>query len=179
MVGLKDEYVRQLFAEVGTQTLATPEYRQFFADNKAWLVPYAAFCYLRDTRHTPVWSQWGEYAVYDPEKIARLTSEDSDAYLSVARYYFEQYHLHRQLSHVRDYARSRSVVVKGDLPIGVRPESVDAWVNPPLFLLPLCAGAPPDDFSLTGQHRGFPTYHSHQTPTAGSSGCEHGSTKWA
>lgn len=159
VVGLKDEYVRQLFAEVGTQTLATPEYRQFFADNKAWLVPYAAFCYLRDTRHTPVWPQWGEYAVYDPEKIARLTSEDSDAYLSVARYYFEQYHLHRQLSHVRDYARSRGVVVKGDLPIGVSHESVDAWVNPQLFHLSMCAGAPPDDFSITGQNWGFPTYN--------------------
>lgn len=159
VIGLKEEYMRRLFAEIGAQTLSTTDYQRFFSENKAWLVPYAAFCYLRDTQHTPVWKQWGEYAEYDPEKIARLTSEDSDAYLSVARYYFEQYHLHRQLSQVRDYARSHGVVIKGDLPIGVSHESVDAWVNPHLFHLNMCAGAPPDDFSVTGQNWGFPTYN--------------------
>ena len=155
---LKSDYMQRLYDEVGGQTLASPDYARFFADNRDWLVPYAAFCYLRDTLHTPVASQWGEYAVYDAEKIARLTGEDSEAYPAVARYYFEQYHLHRQLSRVRDYARSKGVVLKGDLPIGVSHESVDAWVNPHLFNLSMCAGAPPDDFSITGQNWGFPTY---------------------
>jgi 4-alpha-glucanotransferase len=36
--------------------------------------------------------------------------------------YFIQYHLHKQLSEVVDYAISKGVGLKGDLPIGVNPD---------------------------------------------------------
>lgn len=123
------------------------------------MVPYAAFCYLRDTLHTPIFSEWGEYAEYDERKIARLSDEESVAYPIIAGYYFQQYHLHEQLLRVRGYARSKGVVLKGDIPIGVSRNSADAWVAPSLFNLDSQAGAPPDDFSATGQNWGFPTYN--------------------
>ena len=49
--------------------------------------------------------------------------------------------------------------MKGDIPIGISPDSVDAAVEPQLFHLDASAGAPPDDFSISGQNWGFPTYN--------------------
>ena len=74
-------------------------------------------------------------------------------------WYFVQYHLDRQLSEVCDYAHSKGVIFKGDLPIGVSRTSVDAWLYPELFHMDSQAGAPPDAFSEFGQNWGFPTYN--------------------
>ena len=60
---------------------------------------------------------------------------------------------------LHDYARKNGVAIKGDIPIGVSPRSVDAWIDPDLFNTHVQAGAPPDDFSATGQNWGFPTYN--------------------
>ncbi len=74
-------------------------------------------------------------------------------------YYFLQYHADRQLSEAVAYAHSVGVAMKGDIPIGISPDSVDAYTNPELFNLDASAGAPPDDFSISGQNWGFPTYN--------------------
>jgi 4-alpha-glucanotransferase len=50
-------------------------------------------------------------------------------------------------------------VLKGDLPIGIYRHSVDAWTQPELYHMDRQAGAPPDDFSVTGQNWRFPTYN--------------------
>jgi len=50
-------------------------------------------------------------------------------------------------------------VLKGDIPIGIFRNSVDAWTTPQLFNMDMQAGAPPDDFSVTGQNWGSPTYN--------------------
>ena len=71
---------------------------------------------------------------------------------------YVQYMLHIQLKAVADYARSKGVVLKGDLPIGVNRESVETLQHPELFNLDSQAGAPPDSFSVQGQNWGFPTY---------------------
>ena len=156
---LKHEYVKQLFAEQCDITFAMPEYKRFFKRNKEWLVPYAVFCYLRDKYNTPVFTDWGDYAQYNPDMVARLASKRNKEYNDVSIHYFIQYHLHKQLSQVREYALSQGVVLKGDIPIGVSRDSADAWSNPRLFNFSSQAGAPPDDFSVTGQNWGFPTYN--------------------
>jgi 4-alpha-glucanotransferase len=50
-------------------------------------------------------------------------------------------------------------VVKGDIPIGIYRNSVDAWMAPGLYNMDAQAGAPPDDFAVKGQNWGFPTYN--------------------
>ena len=70
-----------------------------------------------------------------------------------------QFHLDRQLTEEATYARSKGVHFKGDLPIGVSADSVEAHFHPGLFNLDCCAGAPPDFFSEDGQNWGFPTYN--------------------
>ncbi len=72
---------------------------------------------------------------------------------------FVQMLLHTQLKEAADYARSKGVVLKGDLPIGVNRESVETKVHPDLFHLDSQTGAPPDAFTKQGQNWGFPTYH--------------------
>lgn len=74
-------------------------------------------------------------------------------------YYYLQFHADKQLSDAVAYAHSVGVAIKGDIPIGISPDSVDAYTNPELFNLDASAGAPPDDFSISGQNWGFPTYN--------------------
>jgi len=70
-----------------------------------------------------------------------------------------QWNLDRQFGQEVDYARSKGVVFKGDLPIGVSADSTEAHILPNLFNLDSTAGAPPDFFSADGQNWGFPTYN--------------------
>ena len=72
---------------------------------------------------------------------------------------YVQYLLHIQLKEAADYARSKGVVLKGDLPIGVNRDSVETSQHPELFNLDSQTGAPPDTFALQGQNWGFPTYN--------------------
>lgn len=72
---------------------------------------------------------------------------------------FVQYCLHLQLKAAADYARSKGIVLKGDIPIGVNFNSVETQTHPKLFNLDSQTGAPPDAFSQNGQNWGFPTYN--------------------
>jgi 4-alpha-glucanotransferase len=72
---------------------------------------------------------------------------------------FVQYYLHLQLKAAADYARSKGIVLKGDIPIGVNFNSVETQTHPKLFNLDSQTGAPPDAFSQNGQNWGFPTYN--------------------
>ena len=127
----KWDYLHRIFAQEGEQTLASPSYKRFFKDNESWLVPYAEFCCIRDSKNP----------------------KETGLYLYI------QYHLHKQLKHAADYAHKHGVVLKGDIPIGISRTSVEAWSNPGLFCLESQAGAPPDAFARDGQNWGFPTYN--------------------
>ena len=152
----KEEFTRLLFAQQGTKDLSNDEFKQFYATNKSWLKPYAAYCTLRDLNHTANTRDWGEFAVSSPSRIDDLSRLYADEFNYV---YYIQFHLDRQLRHVHSVASSRGVALKGDIPIGISRDSVDAWLQPELFNLDMSAGAPPDDFAVLGQNWGFPTYN--------------------
>ncbi len=152
----KNQYLRELYAEIGQEVVNTDELKKFVDDNSSWLTPYAAFCVMRDEYQTPDFTQWGEYADYSPAKIKKICDKNSD---EINFIYFIQYYLDKQLREVRNYAHKKRVVLKGDIPIGISRTSADAWVNPKLFNMDCQAGAPPDDFSILGQNWGFPTYN--------------------
>ena len=158
-VQAKEAYVAELFREQGAETLAGESYRTFFEANRSWLVPYAAFCYLRDRYATPDYTRWPGYDRYDPALAETFFTPGHPAWEAVSRTCFVQYHLDRQLRATRDYAHRKGVVLKGDIPIGISRHSVDAWTHAPLFHLDSQAGAPPDAFAVQGQNWGFPTYN--------------------
>ena len=152
----KSEFTRELFASVSQNVIRSKAFKEFVSVNETWLKPYAAFCVLRDRNGTADFSQWGEYAVYDPAKIDGFVKENSH---DVNYVYWVQMNLDSQMREVRDYAHAHGVAIKGDIPIGISRTSVDAWISPRLFNLDCQAGAPPDDFSVLGQNWGLPTYN--------------------
>ena len=127
---VKSALISDLYEERGRQTLESKEFKSWFEANRDWLEPYA------------------------------LWRCDSSLFtLHSSLIYFTQYHLHLQLKAAADYARSKGIVLKGDIPIGVNLNSVETKTHPALFNLDAQTGAPPDAFSPNGQNWGFPTYN--------------------
>ena len=126
---VKKAYVQEFFDEKGQQTLDSKEFKAWFEENRFWLEPYAVWLSGR-SGHS------GKFGLI----------------------YFIQYHLHLQLKAAADYACSKGVVLKGDIPIGVNRDSVETATHPELFNMDCQTGAPPDAFSQNGQNWGFPTY---------------------
>ncbi len=132
---------------------------KFIAENGDWLPAYAAFCYLRDENKTANFNLWKEYSTFSKNVIDTICDKKFADFDKVALYYFIQYHAHTQLHEATAYARSKKVVLKGDLPIGIYRFSADAWVAPQLYNMAGQAGAPPDAYAEGGQNWGFPTYN--------------------
>ena len=155
----KWEFFNLLFRQEGEKVLASKGFKDFFETNKEWLQPYAVFSYLRDAYKTPNFRQWPRHSVYQAEDIEKMCQPGTADYPHISLYYYIQYHLHLQLLSATEYARQHGVVLKGDIPIGISRNSVEAWTEPHYFNLNGQAGAPPDDFSINGQNWGFPTYN--------------------
>lgn len=125
----KMKYLRILFEEHWKATSQDEGFKAFVKENKSWLAPYGQYCAKRDKAPNQYF------------------------------YQFTQYHLSRQLTDAVEYAHSKGVALKGDIPIGVSPFGVEAAAEPQYFHLDSQAGAPPDDFAEDGQNWGFPTYN--------------------
>ena len=152
----KHRLLRKAFAKTGKNVARRKSYKDFVEKNAFWLIPYSVYCSLRDEFGTAEFGKWGEYSIYSPEKAL----EYRNSHKAETDYWcFVQYHLHLQLCAARDYAHSKGVIFKGDLPIGVSRTSVDAWTDSKLFRMDSQAGAPPDGFSAEGQKWGLPTYN--------------------
>ena len=152
----KNRLLKEAFAVVGKDVMSGVEYKKFFSANKSWLIPYSVFSVLRDTNGTHELSKWKVLSEYSESKVSsfrRSHKEETDFYCYV------QFCLDKQLKDAIEYAHSKGIAIKGDLPIGISRTSVDAWMYPRLFNLDSQAGAPPDAFSTDGQNWGFPTYN--------------------
>lgn len=155
----KDEYMHIIYSQIGTETMATDAFKSFFASQQQWLVPYAQYCLLRDKYGTCDFNQWDGHLQFNEDDRKKLSTPGSKAYKDVAYYYFVQFILDSQMSEVHTYARSKGIILKGDIPIGVNRHGCDVWQEPHYFNLNGQAGAPPDGFSVNGQNWGFPTYN--------------------
>lgn len=152
----KIQYFHEIFAQEGARVVKSADFKNYVSKNEHWLKPYAAFCVLRDRFHTPVFSNWGEYATYDEGKINAFVNENAN---DINYVYYLQFNLDKQMHEVHEYANKKGVALKGDIPIGISRDSVDAWTDARLFNMDCQAGAPPDDFAVEGQNWGFPTYN--------------------
>ena len=132
----KRSYMHHLYEQEGKKTQRTKAYKDFFEHNKDWLVPYAEFCAERDAQHP-----------------SPTTHHPSPFWC------FVQFVLDQQMRQAHDYARRLGVILKGDIPIGISRDGVEARVEPRYFNLNGQAGAPPDAFAEDGQNWGFPTYN--------------------
>jgi 4-alpha-glucanotransferase len=156
---VKISFIRKVFQQDKLQFLKDKSFLHYLSQNIHWLEPYAAFCYLRDQYNTADFSQWPSYQQYDKKELSELTEEGSATFEGIAFHYFIQYQLHLQLKAATDYAHSKGIIVKGDIPIGIYRNGADAWQQPELYHMGMQAGAPPDGFAIKGQNWGFPTYN--------------------
>lgn len=155
----KINYLRQIFNQEGEKMMKTAEYKAFFQASELWLVPYAQYSYLRDKNGTADFNQWPDHQVWDEAERKVLADPKTAAYKNVAFFYFVQFVLDRQMQEAHEHAKTKGVILKGDIPIGVNRNGCDVWTEPKYFNLNGQAGAPPDDFSANGQNWGFPTYN--------------------
>ncbi len=121
-----------------------------------WLDDYALFRALREQSGWSSWETW-------PEEVRRRDAgamrEIGAALQSRIRFgKYLQWIAAEQWQEVRRYARRRGILIKGDLPFVCGRDSADVWGHPELFDSSSSAGAPPDDFSATGQAWGLPLY---------------------
>ena len=144
----KREYLHLVFGQEWAVISTHTSYKTFYDNNKYWLEPYARFCVKRDKYGTADFSQWPE----DNDK-EELRSDELEFW------YFVQYNLDQQMRAAHEHARQCRIILKGDIPIGISRDGVEAWVEPRYFNLNGQAGAPPDAFSVNGQNWGFPTYN--------------------
>jgi len=148
----KTAYMQDIFKQEGARVMRTKAYKEFLEHNKAWLVPYAEFCVKRDEKINTT----GEPSAESADKTNH-TSHLSP--LTSHFWMFVQFVLDQQMRAAHEHARKNKVVLKGDIPIGIARDGVEAQVEPRYFNLNGQAGAPPDAFSEDGQNWGFPTYN--------------------
>ena len=159
MNNAKMAYLRELYAQEGSKMMKTEAFKLFFEQNKEWLVPYAAFCHYRDLYGTPAFTEWPDHKTFTAKEREAMSKPTTKIYKEVAFWYFVQFNLDQQMRAAHAYARKNRVILKGDIPIGISRDGVEAWVEPRYFNLNGQAGAPPDAFSADGQNWGFPTYN--------------------
>lgn len=114
-----------------------------------WLGEYAHFAAMAD--------KYG----YPFEKWPKDGKPDKEA---VEFHVFLQTTFYRQWKTLKDYAHKKGVLIMGDIPIYLSPQSAERWAKPKLFLqdeqgnLTKVAGVPPDAFTDEGQFWGNPLY---------------------
>jgi 4-alpha-glucanotransferase len=73
----KLEFLWKIFPSQKNATLRSLEYKSFYTENAHWLVPYAAFCMLRDKFGTADFNQWPAYRQFDAQEIVALVAAGS------------------------------------------------------------------------------------------------------
>jgi 4-alpha-glucanotransferase len=131
-------------------------------EHAAWLDDWSLFMALRSRRDGRPWTDWPSVLKRrEPGALRRAREDLSD---EIAYQKFLQFLFFRQWLRIKEEANRRGMLVLGDLPIYVAPDSADVWAHQRLFELdpegrPVAvAGVPPDYFSETGQLWGNPLY---------------------
>ena len=155
---VKTQLTRQIFAKHRVAILDSAAFGKFLEANGEWAIPYAVFCVKRDHYGSADFSRWEEWAVFDRERVNALIDPSQPEWPEIAYHLWLQCELDQQLADAVRHMHEHGIVLKGDLPIGIDRQSVDAWTAPHLFKMHAQTGAPPDAFAVKGQNWGFPTY---------------------
>lgn len=138
------------------------EWAAFRGVQAFWLEDYALFMTLKEVHSGRPWTEWeAPLRRRDPQALQEVRRQLA---ATVESYAFAQFLFFHQWERLHRYARSRGILLIGDVPLFVAHDSADVWAHPDYFQLddegqPLfVAGVPPDYFSPTGQLWGNPVY---------------------
>ncbi|MCL2694997.1 MAG: 4-alpha-glucanotransferase [Clostridiales bacterium] len=140
----------------------TTRFDTFYRDQSKWLKPYALFMALKNSFGGLGWQEWPEPFKHGDADVLAIAADELAGEIRFQS--FLQYLFWRQWQEVKQYANERGILIMGDMPIYVAPDSSDVWSEPQLFDLDLTlaqrtlAGYPPDAFSDDGQLWGNPLY---------------------
>lgn len=149
--------LRIIFEESREAILSSTELKKFVQSN-AWVRPYSVFRALKEHNHQKAWTQWEEFQDSDAATVNKLWNRASLKHAT--RFYaWLQMRLTEQFRTASEAVSALGVALKGDIPILMNEDSVDAWYNSEVFRPEQRAGAPPDMFSELGQNWGFPIYN--------------------
>lgn len=157
----KDAVIDAAYAFSFENTRGERAYADFCAGNAPWLDDYALYDALSRGYGSP-WLDWPE-VIRRGEKAA-LEEQRNKLRPSIDRSKFAQYLFHTQWSGLKSYAKSKGVLMLGDMPFYVLHDSSDIWAHPEFFKVGadgkalFVGGVPPDYFSKTGQRWGNPVY---------------------
>ena len=137
------------------------EYQTFEKSNKGWLQDYALFMALKVHYDYCPWTMWKD----EHKDVERARKQSKPFDKECGFWKWLQFEFFSQWQALKKYAKSKGVVIIGDMPIYVAHDSMDVWQAPNQFLLDekynptVVAGVPPDAFSADGQLWGNPIYN--------------------
>jgi len=169
----KINYLATLSAKLGFLTTYYKKYFDhfektnpylLFLEQHPWVYDYGLFKTLKDQYHHKGWFSWEKnHQDMTHTYKKQLFHERS---FDINFYIFLQFLSFTQLEEVKRYAGHKGILLQGDIPILISPESLDVWSGRENFNLDYCAGSPPDIFTPKGQNWGFPIYNwSHMEET--------------
>lgn len=152
----KINFLRTYFAKHGEKLLISSDYKKYLREND-WVESYALFKTLKDKLGQNNYVTWPrELKSPSEEEYRELVHKNSQ---EISFYSLIQYLCYLQLKEVKGIANQNGVFLKGDIPILISPDSADVWHYCELFILDVCAGAPPDMYNKEGQYWGFPLFN--------------------
>jgi 4-alpha-glucanotransferase len=150
------ELAYEEFEHHAASTSRGQAFDRFCQRNACWLHDYALFRALKERQRWTSWETWPPALRWrDAPALERVAA----TLRSRIRFFqYVQWIAAQQWDQVREHARARGVLLNGDLPFTCGRDSADTWAHAELFDLSSSAGAPPDEFSPTGQAWGLPLY---------------------
>ena len=141
------------------------KFRSYCRANATWLADYALFRILKERSRWKSWEYWPDDCVRrNPAALEKLKKTDAGAFLF---HQYVQWILDGQWSQVRAHARRMGILLYGDIPFGLNKQSADVWSRQSDFDFTATMGAPPDQYSETGQAWGLPAYRWSRMEEAG------------
>lgn len=134
--------------------LKSKKFENFIKENSYWLEDFCLYRVLKENFKEKSWEDWPE--IFRNRNQNALEKFKKTHQKEIKFQQWLQWQLFEQLRKVKNYAREKGILLKGDLPWLVSRDSADVWVFQDYFDLDFSAGAPPDAFSKKGQRWGMP-----------------------
>ncbi len=133
------------------------EFKKFIDKNDYWLNNFVLFKVLKNHYGGKPWYEWEDRYKNRDSRQLNIFQETHKEEIGFQKWL--QWTAFNQFTRAKSYAKSRGVLIKGDLPILISRDSADVWAHPEFFKLNLAAGAPQDMYCAKGQRWGMPTYN--------------------
>lgn len=154
---LKLAFFKFKHEEWDQKTPQAQAFQEFIDEKSVWLNDYALFWQLKRKHQWAHWCTWPPpFQHRDPEALDTFEEEAAEDILFIK---YVQWILSSQWSAVSAHAKAHHINIMGDLPFLVSQDSADVWCRQERFHRHLSVGAPPDDFSSTGQDWGLPLFN--------------------